>query len=475
MRGVEEGNNGGKILTGVEGLDRLLGHLELPYLLVVAGHPGAGKTTLASTICYRKVVDGGSCLYISFHEDREKLFRYMSKLGLDLAGAESTGRFKYVKLPLSPNVERIIGDVVSSLIAEGRYDVIVIDSINALLSGVRSDAEKRAWLTNYFYSIPVTMKNLLILLAEVPFGSERLELGGLDFVADGIVFLKHRLVNGFLLRILEVRKARGASITIAEVPFTITEGRGIEVWTPSILEYVSEDRGEVRIACKELKDAWNHLHRGHLINIVYPADSDYIEIILYILGSAIVNDMKILMVSYKYSPQFLMELLIYKLHRRLGVSIEKAKRIVSERLKAVGINPFAYSVSQLVVREIQLVESEKPDVIVFHGVEIPRAIVPIGKHVEELYNQMNYLKQRGYLVIRLGAYTDPLIYRLESGLADAIMRFKRVGVGENGTMKYKAYIWRRGTAPRILSSDALNRCAAEIEEIIKKYAESCCV
>ena len=466
-----QGSRGVGFSTGVEGLDRLLGHIELPYLLVIAGHPGAGKTTLATTMCYRRAMDGGSCLYISFHEDREKLFRYMSRLGMDLAGAESTGRFRYVKLPLSTNVDKIVGEVISALIAEGKYDVVVVDSINALLSGVRDSAEKRAWLTNYFYSVPTAMRNLLILIAELPFGAEGLEIGGLDFVADAVVILKHRLKEGFLLRVLEVRKARGAQVTIAEVPFSITEGRGIEVWTPPVLEYISEEMGEVELVCEAFRRAWGHLHRGQVVNVVYPADSDYADFLLCLLGLAVVNDMKVFMVSYKYPPKNVAELLVSRL-TSLGVSSEKAEKIISERFKVRSINPFTYSVSQLVVRELQLVESEKPDVVVFHGVEIPRAAVPVGKHVEELYNQMNYFKRRGYLVVRIGAYTEPLTYRLESRIADAVIRFRYSGVGEDGTVKFRAFLWRRNTKPRILSSEELEQCTAEIRELIRKYAES---
>ncbi|MDW8082945.1 MAG: ATPase domain-containing protein [Sulfolobales archaeon] len=70
--------------VGIEGLDRILGYMKTPYLLVIAGHPGAGKTTLASTICYKNALLGRKCLYISFYEDKERLYSYMSHIGIDL-------------------------------------------------------------------------------------------------------------------------------------------------------------------------------------------------------------------------------------------------------------------------------------------------------------------------------------------------------------------------------------------------------
>lgn len=54
-----------KFVFGIETLDEHLGSsIAYGALAVVAGHPGAGKTTLASTICYRNALQGRKCLYI---------------------------------------------------------------------------------------------------------------------------------------------------------------------------------------------------------------------------------------------------------------------------------------------------------------------------------------------------------------------------------------------------------------------------
>jgi len=58
---------------------------------LVEGYPGAGKTTLAASICYSYAVKGERCLYTTFHEDKEKVFGVLSELGVDLASAEKKG------------------------------------------------------------------------------------------------------------------------------------------------------------------------------------------------------------------------------------------------------------------------------------------------------------------------------------------------------------------------------------------------
>jgi len=236
-----------RFVIGVPGLDKLVGEVAAPYTILIAGHPGAGKTTLASTICYANALKGEKCLYISFYEDKEKLFRYMKRLGLELREIELNGLFKFVKLPLTFDINMII-DEVGKLVGEG-YSVIVVDSITALLEVVRENVEKRAWLLNYFYQLPVLFNGLLILVSELPFGEERIGLGSIEFVVDSIFILKHRIEDHLLTRLIEIRKTRGAPINIAEAYFTIAENIGIVVFTPPILQEIPHEGEELVPIC----------------------------------------------------------------------------------------------------------------------------------------------------------------------------------------------------------------------------------
>jgi circadian clock protein KaiC len=82
-----------RFTTGIPGLDVLLGEIAAPYTLLIAGHPGAGKTTVATTICYANALRGRKCLYMSFYEDREKYYRFMKHLGIDLEAVEAKGLY----------------------------------------------------------------------------------------------------------------------------------------------------------------------------------------------------------------------------------------------------------------------------------------------------------------------------------------------------------------------------------------------
>jgi len=254
------------LTTGIPGLDSLVGRVEPPYTLLVAGHPGSGKTTLATTVCYANALRGRRCLYLTFYEDRDKYFRFMKRLGLDLESAESRGLFRFVRLPQTLDVEAVVSEV-NKMLTEG-FEVVVVDSITALMEPLAGSAERRAWLLNYFYQLPIAMNGLLILVAELPFGEERLGLGSVEFVADAIVVLKHRVEDGFLTRLVEVRKARGAPIHVAETYFTIAEGAGIVVFAPPVLADLPPEGGEL-VASEELKE-FTRLRRGFVVNFLYP-------------------------------------------------------------------------------------------------------------------------------------------------------------------------------------------------------------
>ncbi len=450
---------------GVEGLDRLFRGLMLPahHLIVIAGHPGAGKTTLASTICYANTLRGHKCLYISFQEDRDRFLSFMDRLGLNLRSAEASGLFKFVKLPISFDIEGTVM-MLNKLLSSDRFDVLIVDSINALLEVVIDNASKRSWLQNFFYSLPQVFKGLVALIAETPYGLEKLELGGIEFIADAVLLLKHRVEEGFLTRVLEARKIRGAPVTLAEIPFSITEGKGFEVWLPTVLEEIGREGGKLHLPCNLLKKTLDHMHRGQVVNIVYPADGECIDSLMLALGIVVQNDLRAILISYRYPPESIRESIVGRLVIQ-GIDGSMAEKIVNKYIVFRGINPFSYSISQLTARELSLINSGDFDAVVFHGVEIPRHAVESSRHIRELYNQMNYFRERGKLVIRIGAYTSRLSYRLECRVSDALIRFRYSNSGM-GKVNYRAFIWRRNEKPYIASSEEINECVDEVIELV---------
>jgi circadian clock protein KaiC len=458
-----------KYTTGIPGLDRLIGEITAPYTILIAGHPGAGKTTLATTICYTNALQGKKCLYLTFYEDKEKYYRFMKRLGLDLESVEAKGLYKFIKLPLTLDIELIMSEISKS-ISEG-YDVIVLDSISVLLEPVMGIAEKRSWLLNYFYQLPILLNGLLVLVAELPFGEEKLGLGSIEFVVDSMIILKHRIEDGYLTRIIEVRKARGAPIHVAETFFSISENLGITVFSPPVLAELPIDGRKVEIVCKHLKEIIGHYHRGFIINIFYPPEPGAgLEALLGVLALTIVNNMKALVVSYTHPSIIIRENIKNRLVMS-GLNSEKAEKVLEKHMVITALNPFAHSLTQLAARELAIIEQVKPDIVVFYGVHLARNHSGnLTVFLKELFNEAMYLKSKGIMVIRIGSCLVEYPCNAETLLADVTYKFEKV-FREDGSIDTKVYVYRRFREPKVVVSNMVNECVKEWIEVIREYAE----
>jgi circadian clock protein KaiC len=451
--------------TGVVGLDKLIGEITAPYTMLIAGHPGTGKTTLAATICSENAAKGEKCLYISFYEDKEKHYRYMKKLGLNLEALESKGVYRFIRLPTTLNIDQLVEEI-TRLISEG-YSVLVVDSITVLLEPVLENPEKRAWLLNFFYQLPVVMNGLLILIAELPYGEERITPYSIEFIVDALIVLKQRIEDSFSTRLIEIRKARGASIEAAETVFSISEDLGVVVHPPPILREIPREGGELRLVCKPLREIVNHYHRGFTVNIFYsPGSPPGTEDLLGILAMAVENDLKVLVISYSHPPPVLVGNITYLL-RNSGLSDQGVKDVLDRYMTITALNPFGQSLPMLYARELEIIELVEPDVVVFHGVHVSRSTTrDYGKYFKELYNELMYLKSKGITVIRTGICIDNYHCDAEASIADVTYRFNRV-VKESGEVDVKIIVYRRFRDPVILPGEVLKECVSEWANAIK--------
>jgi RecA-superfamily ATPases implicated in signal transduction len=345
-----------------------------------------------------------------------------------------------------------------------------VDSITPLLKASKSELEARAVLQNFFSELPRSINGLVLLIAETPMDSKFVELCDLEFVADVILFLKYTVENKLLSRYLEIRKARGSPITIAELPFTISEGKGVMVYEPVVLEEIPATRTEVLVPpCSVFSDIIGAVRKGEVTYITYPPDARPAMILSFIALAAIRNNIeRILIMSYKSSPEDL------KLHvdnelRRLGFSGESARKLIDKYFIFKSLNPTSTSPTQLNLLELKIIMEHNPDLVVFHGVDIPAAIQDTVTWRNTLLNQLLYLKKQGITVIRMGSYDDK--YNYNASLADLVAKITTIEKIVNGvkTIEYEAYIWKRGASkPVVINDSVIQQCLAEIKEVLTK-------
>ncbi|MEM1542758.1 MAG: ATPase domain-containing protein [Ignisphaera sp.] len=447
---------------GVKELDDVLADTPYPgSMVVVAGHPGSGKTTLASTICYANTLKGHKCLYISFQEPREKLYRTMKKLGIDLEEQEKQNMLKYLWFPVVKGIEEIV-EVIDRSIHDLKPSVIVVDSVNVLFTYV-SDPDRRAWLQNYFYQLPRFIECLSILVAELPFGEEKLSLGGIEFVADIILILKHRISVDRLVRYMEIRKARGAPIRMALFPFQIVEGRGLRIFVPPVLKEITVPKKCYHFLSPVLTNVFEEVCSGEVILTIMSPYIDTLYPLILVFDIAIANNLKLLFMSYKYSVDELQNAILKNM-TRFGLSSNVIEEFCRKRIVFDAVNPYTFSLEELLMGKLDLVDSYKPDILTIHGLEMLKPIIDENPYrfFSLLANLILYLKKMGVVTFLMLSDLSKETTRMFAKLSDTIIRL--LYIKKSDVIVPYIYLFKRGLDPKIYRVD--------VENYLKEFSKS---
>ncbi|MCE4607004.1 MAG: hypothetical protein F7B59_06740 [Desulfurococcales archaeon] len=442
-------STGNRYVINIKGLEEISAKSVNPYsTIVIGGHPGAGKTILSTTICRDNMDLGHKCLYISLQEEKSRFFRVLEGIGLELEQYEKMGLFRFVKLPITLDIEGFM-DALNSLILNYSPNIIVIDSITPAIESVNGDAAKRAIIQNFLYNISQLIHGLVILLAELPIGEEELHLGNIEFIADVLLLLKYKLERGLMIRELEIKKARGAPIRMAQIPFTITE-RGFRTFyiTPP-QDIKASAKKTYNFSIPFLKEYFGFITGPENILITCNPDSRSAFSILVILDLLVTNDLKGLIVTYRYSPDEGRDL-IKAVLEYIGLNPTEAEELIDKHMRIVSVNPSDRSMDELFAHETMLIEKTRPDLVMFHGVEIFNSIIDQQTYFRWLLNQVFSLKEKGLIVARYMNFTDEAFYRKNASFADLIVRglFTR----ECGAERFESpdrcfYLFMRGKKP----------------------------
>ncbi|MEZ0393688.1 MAG: ATPase domain-containing protein [Desulfurococcaceae archaeon] len=446
-----------ELTIGVKELDEALGGLEPGTLVLVIGRPGVGKTLLASKACYENAVRGNKCLYVTFYEDKEKLFRNAGRLGIDLAEAEAKGLVGYVRLPASSpdEIVRVIGD----LVARGSYRVVVIDSVNPLLELFEA-GKRRAVLLNFFYQLAGALNGLLVLIAEVMPEGGRTAALPIEYVADTVIYMRTKAISGVPVRSIEVRKARGHPLPVVEVPYSIAEAGGIEVYLPPRPARRIGGAGQaLSSSAFKLEELVGPIYRGDVAYVSYPAGAREPLVVLPLVDLAVTNGLRVLMISYKYSPDEVREVFALASQRYAGIGRDEIFRVLDKHFAFESLNAAGQPIQLLHAKSVELVKRLEPDIVAFHGTEVFWAISSDGpEYWRALINELTWLRNQGKLVVRYGARVDRRWTRMNEALADIVVRAGHRR--EGAELRPVFHVWRRGRSPLVLEPSA-----SDLEEI----------
>lgn len=240
-----------KVATKIVGLDEILeGGLPKGRTTVVSGGPGSGKTVLGLEFLCRGALAGEAGVFVTFEERADAIRLNARSMGWDLAAMEKAGKIVIIEARL-PGEEVVAGDFdIHGMLAIAGGQAkrigarrIVMDALDVLLRVY--DDSKRAhnelsrlhdWLTDRGMTTLLSVKTHRDDIHQ----DDQYEF--LDFMADCVIRLDHRVTGQVATRRLRVIKYRGSGFGTNEYPYVFGEN-GIVLFPLTVAELTHQPLG----------------------------------------------------------------------------------------------------------------------------------------------------------------------------------------------------------------------------------------
>jgi len=220
----------GRCVTGIEGLDRILGGgLPAPSVTLVTGHSGTGKTSLALEFLFRGAELGEKGLLVSTIESPERLLAKAIPFDfLDRNGSQDLAEIKKMELTEvlegaglmervfdEKAVQHLCGNIEGVLREEG-IRRFVIDSLTPIHLEISSQKLVYHFLKRLGQIMYENECTALLISDNGPYGElERI-------MADGVLVLDTFERRGDMLRTMQVVKMKGTAHSRGKYVFDLT-------------------------------------------------------------------------------------------------------------------------------------------------------------------------------------------------------------------------------------------------------------
>ncbi|MCE4605931.1 MAG: AAA family ATPase [Desulfurococcales archaeon] len=393
-------------------MDKLLGGgITERSLVLIAGNPGMGKTTLAGAIAFSACSMGLKSLYVSLVEDEEAFLEHMDSIGLDLRGCRDKGLFHFMDAVYVASWETLtdlLANMYEKVVVDG-FRLIVIDSITAFLQVVDDKPRIREILRNFFARALGKSGATVIALSELPIGAEVIGSGVEEFLADALIYLRAEMVHNRMDRRMEIRKVKWAPLVRVKVPYRITPGKPIEVYAPeSMPEAYLES-----VSFRRLFSGVEHLGKknGGLVELLDASGKPITPSEVEAIGRAANLPHGIPIVHYYKSPTGIAAILVTltllwepgenvtvlstKLPRYYSGTLLKELLGVREgNLSVYNINPAFYTLAEFTGLTHDVIERDKPNLFILEGMDLLRLMGPCDEVIDDILNLTTWLRMR---------------------------------------------------------------------------------
>jgi circadian clock protein KaiC len=215
---------GEKISTGNARLDEILdGGYRRAACILLAGLPGAGKTTLAATFVASACARGERVLYIGFEESEAAMVQNVASTGVALQPHVEAGRLAFLtQFPEALGAEEHFMGALDRFEAFSPRHVVV-DAISACvrMGGQRAAFEYMMRLLNACKEKGIT----IMLLNQLTGSTDFMEISGneISSMVDTAIFLNYQFSLGETNRVFQILKSRGARHSNQKREYRLTD------------------------------------------------------------------------------------------------------------------------------------------------------------------------------------------------------------------------------------------------------------
>ncbi len=224
-----------KLSSGIPSLDKIIeGGFTQGDVILVAGQPGSGKTTLATQFLFSGAVEHGETgVYATLVESASKLKRDMLQFNWDLTKLEGERKIAVLDLIQAASEKSVATnlDMIMSSVKILGAKRLVIDSLTSMTTYIKTKEEARSFIS-IMTKILEEAKCTTLLLVEIPWNKTDIGSGFEEFVADSLIILESSLDRFRIKRRLYIPKMRGTNHSLDCHDFYITpEGISISTLT----------------------------------------------------------------------------------------------------------------------------------------------------------------------------------------------------------------------------------------------------
>jgi circadian clock protein KaiC len=386
-----------KVPTQICGLDEVLeGGLPRGRTTLASGGPGSGKTVLGLEFLCSGALGGEPGVFVTFEERAQAIRENALAMGWNLAALEKAGKVAIIEA-------RLFGEEVFS----GDFDIqgllsiigghikrigakrVVMDALDVLMR-VFDDAksERNELYRLHEWLIDRGLTNVLTAKAHRE-GESVTPYEFLDFMADCVIRLDHRVIGQVATRRLRVIKCRGSAFGTNEYPYVIGP-RGIVLFPLTKAELAHQALGAK--ASTGLPGLDNMLcggfRRASCILITGTSGTGKTTLASTFVQAACKRGEKVLYLSFEESKEAIVTAM-----RSAGIDLNPALR--SGRLRVQTGLPEAMGSDDHLIRALQAIDEFNPDHVVIDALS---ACVRMGSEqaaFDYLMRLVSILKERG--------------------------------------------------------------------------------